>query len=90
MVCISDNKLKVVIISTHLPRQCGIATFTEDLCNILKRKISKSDELSVVALEPSYKRYSYPNRVKLVIREDFTRDYLDASSFINKNEDIVL
>jgi len=54
---------RIAVVGNHLPRQCGIATFTTDLCNAIAAEY-RSSELSVVAINdpqsPSLKEISHP------------------------------
>jgi len=75
---------KIAIIGNYLPRQCGIATFTSDLCDALAGHIKKSDEhLIVVAMDDVEEGYDYPGRVKFQIRANVQRDYIRAADFLN-------
>jgi len=57
---------RVAVIGNHLPRQCGIATFTTDLCDAVAVEYGASAAL-VVAVNDPQSRYSYPARVRFEI-----------------------
>jgi glycosyltransferase involved in cell wall biosynthesis len=75
---------KIAVIGNYLPRQCGIATFTSDLCDALAAHMEKTDEnLIAVAMDDMDEGYDYPDRVKFQIRANVQRDYIRAADFLN-------
>jgi glycosyltransferase involved in cell wall biosynthesis len=78
--------MKIVYIGTYPPRECGIGTFT---MNLYKSMLSNNDatdtkvEGFIVAMNDQEQTYNYPEEVKLVIRQEHQRDYLEAVKFIN-------
>ena len=60
--------LRVAVIGNHLPRQCGIATFTTDLCDSIAVAYG-APGVFVVAVNDAQSRYSYPPRVRFEITE---------------------
>ncbi len=59
---------RIAVIGNHLPRQCGIATFTTDLCDAIAAGYGAA-ELSVVAVNDRLSPYIYPARVRSEITE---------------------
>ncbi len=85
--------MKAAIITTYPPRECGIATFTENLIQSLPKKAEGEGEdtsVLVVALTDKEGAYSYPDIVKYSIRESHQNDYLKAADFINYSADICI
>lgn len=75
---------RIAVIGNYLPRQCGIATFTTDLCDALSRQMHNADEnLIAVAMDDVDAGYDYPARVKFEIRTHSQPDYLRAADFLN-------
>jgi hypothetical protein len=75
---------KIAVIGNYLPRQCGIATFSNDLCDALAGHMEKSDEnLIAVAMDDIDEGYVYPDRVKFQIRANVQPDYIRAADFLN-------
>lgn len=81
--------MKVAYISTYPPRECGLATFNENLVNALKLNASYNQEKSfVVALNESEdpNEHDYPKEVKFTIAQQVQQDYIDAADFINNSD----
>jgi glycosyltransferase involved in cell wall biosynthesis len=75
---------KLAMLGNHVPRQCGIATFTTDLSDALTREFSNL-ECFVVAMNDAGRRHSYPPRVRLQIAENDVASYRQAADFLNAN-----
>jgi glycosyltransferase involved in cell wall biosynthesis len=85
----SQRQLKIAVIGNHLPRQCGIATFTTDLCDAIAAEYGAA-RLSVVAVNDGHSTYSYPDRVRFEICEGDLASYRTAADFLNAgNADVV-
>ncbi len=85
--------MKAAIITTYPPRECGIATFTENLIRALPKKTEgKKEDTSVLVVAITDKEgfYTYPDIVKYSIRESHQNDYLKAADFINYSADICI
>src|SRR5208282_3362910 len=77
--------LRIAVIGNHLPRQCGIATFTTDLCDAIAAEYGAAG-VSVVAVNDAHSRYSYPARVRFEITESDISSYQAAADFLNSNK----
>ncbi len=81
--------MKIAYISTYPPRECGIATFNQNLMRAINANYSQRKKLSdgvfVVALNDSesLQEYEYPEEVKYVIRQNHQKDYIKAANYIN-------
>ncbi|RZL61937.1 MAG: glycosyltransferase, partial [Pedobacter sp.] len=81
--------MKIAYISTYPPRECGLATFNQNLVNALSLNPSYNAQKSfVVAMNESdnLDEHAYPNEVKFVIRQQNQQDYIDAANFINESD----
>jgi glycosyltransferase involved in cell wall biosynthesis len=80
---------RIAVIGNYLPRQCGIATFTTDLCDAIGSAYGTAQLLAVPVNDPE-SRYSYPARVRFEITEGDPSSYEDAADFLNfSNVDLV-
>lgn len=80
--------MKIAYISSQPPRECGIATFNQNLLNaIALETTSVSADSFVVALNDSdsLSQYEYPEVVKYVIRQENQEDYIKAADYINNS-----
>ena len=81
--------LRIAMIGNHLPRQCGIATFTTDLCDAIAAEYGAA-AVSVVAVNDPQSDYRYPARVRFQITESDISTYEAAADFLNSsNVDLV-
>ena len=74
--------IRIAVIGNHLPRQCGIATFTTDLCTAIAAEYGAA-HLSVVAINDGQSFYPYPERVRFEISEGDLASYGAAAAFLN-------
>ncbi|MGA2450759.1 MAG: glycosyltransferase family 4 protein [Polyangiaceae bacterium] len=72
------------MLGNHMPRQCGIATFTTDLTDAVAAESCEIDCL-VVAMNDPGRRYAYPSRVRFEIPESDLASYRQAADFLNVN-----
>ncbi|MBW8039953.1 MAG: glycosyltransferase [Planctomycetes bacterium] len=77
-----NKKKTVAFISSYLPRQCGIATFTSDLISNMKLAGGEEFESYVFAMQPGT-CLEYDKSVKLKIRKEMKYDYVAAANYIN-------
>jgi glycosyltransferase involved in cell wall biosynthesis len=75
---------RIAVIGNHLPRQCGIATFTTDLCEALSAEYGTA-RLLTVPVNDTESGYDYPARVRWTLAQDELRSYQDAAEFLNFN-----
>jgi glycosyltransferase involved in cell wall biosynthesis len=83
--------MKIAYISTYPPRECGIATFNQNLMRAINANFPKRGILQsgfVVALNDSetIQEYEYPEEVKYIIRQNHQKDYIRAANYINTSD----
>jgi len=80
---------RVAVVGNYLPRKCGIATFTTDLCDAIHAEYGAA-ELLVLPVNDIEEGYSYPARVRFELCEDNLDSYQQAADFLNfSNIDLV-
>jgi len=79
---------RIAVLGNHTPRQCGIATFTDDLARALAQDRPDVDVL--VAAMNDGRTYAYPARVQLTIEQDDLAAYETAADALNTLEIDVL
>jgi len=89
--------MKIAYISTYPPRECGIATFNQNLMRAINANYPERQTLQhggfVVAINDSenLQEYEYPEEVKYVIRQNHQKDYIRAANYINtSNADVCI
>jgi glycosyltransferase involved in cell wall biosynthesis len=74
----------LAMLGNHVPRQCGIATFTTDLSEAIAGEYPELD-CFVLAMNDVGKRHAYPSRVRFEIAESDLSSYQRAADFLNVN-----
>jgi len=85
-----DQLNTIAVLGNYIPRRCGIATFTTDLCEAMAREFSTSVNVIALAMNDIKTGYAYPKRVKFELRANIPGDYLRAGDFLNINQIDVL
>jgi glycosyltransferase involved in cell wall biosynthesis len=75
---------RIAFIGNYLPRQCGIATFTTDLCEAVAEQYSDTTCIALPVNDVA-SGYAYPPRVRFELTEKDIDSYLRASDFLNIN-----
>ncbi len=75
---------RIAVIGNYLPRQCGIATFTTDLCAAISAEYGTA-RLMALPVNDTEQGYNYPARVRWSLVQDDVKSYLDAAEFLNFN-----
>jgi len=75
---------RIAVLGNHLPRQCGIATFTTDLSEAIAAVEPELDCL-VLALNDGIHRHAYPGRVRFELTDNDLSAYTRAADFLNVN-----
>jgi len=80
---------RVAVLGNYLPRQCGIATFTTDLCDAISAEFGAT-ELLALPVNDAEEGYAYPERVRFELSEGDISSYRQAADFLNfSNIDLV-
>jgi glycosyltransferase involved in cell wall biosynthesis len=75
---------RIAVIGNYLPRQCGIATFTTDLCEAISAEYGTS-RLLALPVNDTEPGYDYPARVRWSLAQDDVQSYQEAAEFLNFN-----
>lgn len=85
----SDKKPAIVFLSTYPPRECGIATFTQDLLHYSQKIPGFGFRYKVAAFNLSpLDTYKYPREVCWEIDENSKKDYTNLAVEINNDANI--
>src|SRR5882757_1020138 len=75
---------RVAMIGNYLPRHCGIATFTTDLCEAISAEYGTA-RLMALPVNDTEAGYDYPARVRWSLAQDDVTSYQEAAEFLNFN-----
>jgi glycosyltransferase involved in cell wall biosynthesis len=75
---------RIAVIGNYLPRQCGIATFTTDLCTAIASEYGSARLFAIPVNDPE-SSYDYPDRVRMEIEQEDCASYERAAEFLNFN-----
>ena len=75
---------RIAVIGNYLPRHCGIATFTTDLCEAISAEYGTA-RLLALPVDDTEKGYDYPARVRWSLAQDDVTSYQEAAEFLNFN-----
>lgn len=82
---------RVACVGTYPPRQCGIATFTQDLCGAIERQSDAGHQCHIIAINDRADGYHYPANVRFEVRQQQPADYRLAADFANiRNSEVML
>jgi glycosyltransferase involved in cell wall biosynthesis len=80
---------RIGMIGNHLPRQCGIATFTTDLCDAIEGEFPSARILAVPVTDAE-SSYKYPARVQFELEEADVQSYERAKNLLqHRHADVV-
>ena len=80
---------RIAVVGNYLPRHCGIATFTTDLCDAIHAEY-RATEILALPVNDTEEGYRYPARVRFELSEDNLASYRQAADFLNfSNIDLV-
>jgi glycosyltransferase involved in cell wall biosynthesis len=80
---------RIAFIGNYLPRKCGIATFTTDLCESIASEYNKLTCFAL-AVNDVEAGYMYPSRVRFELAENDIVSYRRTADFLNiNNVDVV-
>ncbi len=81
----SSQKInRIAFIGNYLPRQCGIATFTTDLCEAVAAECNGTTCIAL-PVNDCEAGYAYPPRVRFELIEKDIDSYRRAADFLNIN-----
>ena len=75
---------RIAFIGNYLPRQCGIATFTTDLCEAIAAAYPETTCFALPVNDTEV-GYAYPPRVRFELAESDLASYRRAADFLNGN-----
>ena len=78
------NTKHIAFLGDYIPRRCGIATFTADICEAVAAEFPET-QCIVGSVNDRPEGYDYPERVRFEIDEQELASYRRAAEFLNIN-----
>lgn len=75
---------RIGFVGNYMPRQCGIATFTTDLCETIATEYSDTTCIAL-PVNDTEAGYAYPPRVRFELKEKDIDSYRRVADFLNIN-----
>lgn len=86
-----ENKpIEILFITSYPPRECGIATYTQDLINALNTQFQNSIETSICALETDNEKPIYQESPKFILNTEKRNSFEKTLFNINRDSNIKL
>jgi glycosyltransferase involved in cell wall biosynthesis len=82
--CTLPLPTRIAFVGNYLPRECGIATFTTDLCTALASEYGEGRLFAIPVNDPD-SSYEYPEQVRLELSQEDIASYERAAEFLNFN-----
>ena len=85
----TDDKLpEILFITSYPPRECGIATYSQDLIKALNNKFGHSFKIRICPLESENEKHTYADEIKYILDVDHSGAFTSLAKSINDNADI--
>ena len=78
----------ILVISSYPPRECGIATYSQDLVKALEKTFHQSFTFRICSLESAQEKHQYPAEVTCTLNCDDPAAYLQLAKDINADEEV--
>lgn len=79
---------EILFITSYPPRECGIATYSQDLIAALNNKFSHSFKINICALESEHEIHTYTENIKHTLNTDDPAAFSSLAKVINDNPNI--
>lgn len=85
-----EKEIKMLMVSSYPPRECGLATFSNDIVNAVKNVFGDTLSIEVCALQNKKNQYKYNQEVVYTITSSKLEEYQIIAEKINERKDIGL
>lgn len=86
----ADKLPEILFMTSYPPRECGIATYSQDLLKALDNKFNDSFSLKVCALEAGPSNHAYPDEVEYVLDTEDAAEFIDLANAIMMDQQVKL
>ena len=95
---VAENRMKagnkhrklpeILFITSYPPRECGIATYSQDLIKALNNKFNESFVIKICSLENENETHTYGDEINYILDTDCVQDFVNLAKEINENDAI--
>ena len=85
-----EKGIKMLIVSSYPPRECGIATFSNDIVNAVNKVFGNTLPIEVCVLQGNEHHFQYGDEVKYILPKSSLDDFRLVAEQINERSDIGL
>jgi glycosyltransferase involved in cell wall biosynthesis len=86
---VTEQRLsEILFITSYPPRECGIATYSQDLVAALNNKFDHSFKIRICPLESENEKHTYTDETKYTLDVDDPGAFSTLATSINNNADI--
>lgn len=81
---------EILFITSYPPRECGLATYSQDLINALQSNFEQTFSIRICALENNFEKHEYPHEVKYILNTQRCEAYSAVADTINRDRQVSL
>ena len=85
-----NKPVEILFITSFPPRECGIATYSQDLINALNNQFSSGFNNTICALESDTEKHVYKQSPKFILNTDQRNSFTKTAISINMDDSIKL
>src|SRR5579872_476030 len=74
---------EILFITSYPPRECGLATYSQDLIQVLNNKFSQSFTIRICPLESENEKHIYTDEIKYFLNTDDSDSFTGLAKNIN-------
>lgn len=85
-----ERGMKMLLVSSYPPRECGLATFSNDIVNAVNNVFGYTLPIEICALQNEKDVYHYGEEVTHILNTSLLKNYREVAEEINERDDIGL
>jgi glycosyltransferase involved in cell wall biosynthesis len=79
---------EILFITSYPPRECGIATYSQDLIRALNNKFNHSFKINICPVESDIARHTYTDEIKYILNIDYPKAFITLAECINEDDNV--
>ncbi len=80
----------ILFITSYPPRECGIATYSQDLVKALNNKFKQSFDIKICPLESQHEKHHYGDEIEYILDIHQPNSFTSLAKAINANDEIAI